>query len=57
MVQVRQAWMYLAGVWNVLAGATYNQVLNCAPPPPPSPKEVFKVFEPKRVDSFLYDMI
>ena len=30
----------------------------CGSPPPPQPKEeVFKVFEPKRVDSFLYTMI
>ena len=31
-VQVRQVWGYLAGVWNVLAGAAYNQVLNCGSP-------------------------
>ena len=56
-VQVRQAWGYLAGVWNVLAGAAYNRVLNCGSPPPRPEEEVFKVFEPKRVDSFLYTMI
>ena len=33
-VQVRQAWGYLAEVWNVLAEAAYSRVLNCGSPRP-----------------------
>ena len=37
------------------SGGAYNRVLNCGSPIPN--EEVYKVFEPKRVDSLLYTMI
>ena len=50
-VQVRHAWRHLAGRWNhgQVAPTTGSLMLV----PPRSKEEVFKVFEPKRVDSLL----
>ena len=52
---VRHTYKHLAGCEISRLGGAYNRVLNCGSPRPN--EEVFKVFEPKRVDSLLCTMI